>query len=263
MTSSRLRVARVSPGLTWRAFEDDVAVGSITAFLRPDNRWIAWFGMGAHDSDAELVDAVVADVRAELHANAEEDDCEGQARLAALGFEPRRREGTYLIPTDPRLTGLEGLIPGDDVVIISAGDADEEYLRLLDAALRQDVPGADGWEWDPGDFREETYEAADFDPATYLIAVDKDSGQYIGLARVWMNPGRPRLGLIGVLGPYRRRGIARVLLGKAFGVLHERGLAQVAAEIDDTAVASLALLTGIGARRNGGTIEYVLPVSLP
>lgn len=239
-----------------------MAVGSITASLRPDNRWITWFGTDSHDSDAELVAAVAADVRAELYANAEQDDSEGQARLAALGFEPRRREGIYLIPTDPLLTGLDGLIPGEEVVIISAGDADEDYLRLLDVALRQDVPGADGWDWDPGDFRQETFDAADFDPATYLIAVDKDSGRYIGLARVWMSPGRPRLGLIAVMPPYRRRGIARVLLGKVFGVLHERGLAQVTCEIDDTNVASLALLTGIGAKRNSGTIEYVRPASL-
>ena len=34
-------------------------------------------------------------------------------------------------------------------------------------------------------------------------------------------------GLIGVGRPYRRRGLARSLLAKAFGVLHDRGKAEI------------------------------------
>ena len=144
----------------------------------------------------------------------------------------------------------------DDVVVISAADAFEDDLRSLDEALRQDVPGAAGWTWDPGDFHEETFDSQ-FDPATYLIAVDAASGGYVGLARVWIGPGIPRLGLIAMLAAYRRRGLATMLLGRVFRVLHERGSAQVTAEVDDTNVASLSLLTRLGARRAGGTVELV------
>ena len=43
------------------------------------------------------------------------------------------------------------------------------------------------------------------DPATYLVAVDDVNQAYAGLARVWNNPGHPRLDLIGVMPGYRRR----------------------------------------------------------
>jgi hypothetical protein len=53
---------------------------------------------------------------------------------------------------------LERFPEPEGVVIISAVDAFENQLRLLDDALRQDVPGAAGWKWDPGDFHEETFD---------------------------------------------------------------------------------------------------------
>ena len=56
---------------------------------------------------------------------------------------------------------------------------------------------------------------------------------------------------------YRRRGVARALLARAFWVLHERGQAEVSAEIDDTDTASQTLLGGMGARRRSGTVEFV------
>ena len=70
-----------------------------------------------------------------------------------------------------------------------------------------------------------------------------------------MNPGRPRLGFIGVLPGYRRRGIARALLARVFAELQERGVHDVSTEIDETNTASRALLEGLGARRTGTTVE--------
>ena len=131
-------------------------------------------------------------------------------------------------------------------------------MRHLDDALRQDVPGAEGWKWDPVDFNEETF-GFDFDPATYLVAVDVPSGEYIGLVRVWKNPGRPRLGLIAVLPACRRRGLASLLLARAFRVLHERGTKEVTAEVDDTNAPSGSLMSKIGARRIGGSVELMRP----
>ena len=256
VSSSPLRVVRATPGLTWRALDGADVVGSITAFLRPDNRWFVLLDSGREDADRQLVSAVAANTASDLYATAEEADVAEQERLAGLGFEVNRREGIFVMPTDPDLTGLTKVRPPDDIVAISAADADEEDLRLLDDALKQDVPGNDGWKWYPADFHAETF-SDDFDPATYLVAADTASGSYIGLARVWVGPGRPRLGLIAVTRPHRGRGIARALLGRTFGVLHERGQAEVTAEIDDVNTASLALLTGVGARRVGGTVEYV------
>lgn len=260
VVDSSLRVVRASPGLTWRALDVGGAVGAVTAFLRPDNRWFIWFDSCRADAYGPLVAAVADNVASDLYANADEVDAEAIARFIDLGFTENRREGIFLIPTDPNRTGLADVgVPGD-TVIISAADADEDDLRLLDDVLRADVPGSDGWVWDPGDFHEETF-GSQFDPATYLVAADTASGTYVGLARIWVGPGMCRLGLIAVLPPYRRRGVAKALLARAFTVLHERGQAEVSAETDDTNTATLALLGGMGARRMDGTVEFVKPAS--
>jgi len=257
MPPSTVRVVRAPPGLVWRAFDADQAVGAIRARLRPDGRWFVAFDTCREDSYEPLVAALASNVGQDLYTTARDTYEEGLDRLARLGFAASRRESSYLIPTDPAATGLDAFAEPAGLVIISAAHADEDQLRLLDDALRQDVPGTAGWKWDPGDFREETFDSDHFDPATYLVAVDEDSCDYIGLVRVWNNPGRPRLGLVGVLGPYRRRGLAGALLARAFRVLHERGQAVVTAEADDANLASSALLRRLGATRQAGFVELV------
>jgi ribosomal protein S18 acetylase RimI-like enzyme len=140
--------------------------------------------------------------------------------------------------------------------VLSAAAADITRLRLLDDALRQDVPGSAGWRWRTEEFRAETF-GPFFDPATYLVAVDRASGEYAGLVRIWRSRAGPRLGLIAMLAQYRRHGAARALLGQAFAVLAARGAASVIGEVDDTNVASVSLLTGLGARRYGGNVELI------
>jgi GNAT superfamily N-acetyltransferase len=75
--------------------------------------------------------------------------------------------------------------------------------------------------------------------------------------RIWRNRAGPRLGLIATLAQYRRRGVARALLGQAFAVLTARGETSVVGEVDDTNVAAVTLLTGLGARRYGGNAELI------
>jgi ribosomal protein S18 acetylase RimI-like enzyme len=86
------------------------------------------------------------------------------------------------------------------------------------------------------------------------VAVDSE-GAYAGLVRVWRRPQRSRLGLIGVLAPYRRRGLALALLGQAFAVLAAQGEVEVVCEVDETNHASNALMRTLGARRTGGGLE--------
>ena len=257
MPPDSVHVVRASPGLVWRAYDADQAVGSIRAFLRQDNRWFVGFEPGRDDSYAPLLAAVAANTGADLYATARDNEQAHLSRLARLGFAEHRRQSSYLISTDPAVTGLDGVTEPDDVVLIAAADAYEDDLRVLDDTLRQDVPGTDGWRWDPGDFQEETFDAAHFNPDTYLVAVDADSGRYIGLVRIWTGPGRPRLGLIGVTRPHRRHGVARALLARAFRALHAQGRGEVTAEADDANTPSTALLLTLGARRLGGTVEFV------
>lgn len=203
------------------------------AFVRPDGRCFVSF-----------------DPSRDVYATVDEADAAGLAFYEELGFVVNRRESQYRIPTNV----LDVDAPAG-FVLARADEVDRDRLRLLDDALRQDVPGTDGWKWDEEGFREEF--DSSFDPETYLVAVDEASGDYVALARVWNKPAGPRLGMVGVLPSYRRRRLANALLARVFAVLRQRGEAEVTTEVDDTNVASISLITGLGGQRAGGSIELV------
>ena len=251
-----MAVSRVRPALTWRALDGDLVAGEVSARLRPDNRWFLYFDTWRAGACPPLADAVARDLGRDLYVTLEDAEYDALAACAQAGFAVHRRESYYRIPADPVVTGLAGAVLPAGLDVLSAADADITRLRLLDDALRQDVPGSAGWRWDAGQFRAETFSSF-FDPATYLVAVDRASAEYAGLVRIWRNRAGPRLGLIATLAGYRRRGVARALLGQAFTVLAARGDTSVVGEVDDTNVASLSLLTGLGARRYGGNVELI------
>ncbi|MBA3527884.1 MAG: GNAT family N-acetyltransferase [Propionibacteriaceae bacterium] len=124
---------------------------------------------------------------------------------------------------------------------------DETSLRELDDRLRDEVPGTAGWVNDPAEFADYTFDELQFDPATYLVAVDDERHQFAGLVRIWANGNRSRLGLVGVARPYRRRGLARAMLASALRPVHARGVHEVMAEVDASNTASLAC-SGVSAR---------------
>ena len=209
------------------------------SFVRPDGRRFV------RDPDEQSL----AGIAEAIYLTVDEADVDA---YLALGFSVHRREGTYVVPT-----GATRVVPPSGIALVDADGVDEERLRLLDDELRQDVPGSDGWRWAEAGFREETYESPQFDPTTYLVAVDEASGELVGIVRVWMRQPIPRLGFIGVRRDLRQRGIARALLGEVFSHLRDRGIAEVTTEIDETNVASRALLEGLGARRKGTSVELV------
>jgi ribosomal protein S18 acetylase RimI-like enzyme len=252
-----LQVRRLSPDLAWRAFAGAEGVGVVKALLRPDERCFVVFDSCRTEAYEPLLAAVGQELGRDLYVTVDEADDEERALYERLGFAVNRREREYLIPTDPAVTGLGGVETPRGFVLVDADQVAEARLRVLDDSLRQDVPGTDGWRWDEAGFREETFESPSFDPTTYLIAIEKTSGDYTGLVRVWNNFMGPRLGLIAVVPRYRRRGLAKALLARAFGILHERGQSQVSAEVDDTNVASTSLLEALGARRTGGLVELI------
>ena len=206
-----------------------------TVFVRPDGRRFLRGDPNDVPDDDVYVTVAESDV----------------SRYEGVGFVVSRREDEYLVPT-----GHYAVAPPPGFAFRRADEVDEERLRRLDDALRQDVPGTDGWRWDAAGFRAETFESPAFDPATYLVAVDARD-DYVGLARVWVNRPTPRLGMIGVLAPYRRRGLAKALLEAVFSELHRRGAVEVSTEVDETNVASQALLAGFGARRIAGHVELI------
>ncbi|WP_052762575.1 GNAT family N-acetyltransferase [Jiangella alkaliphila] len=205
------------------------------------------------DAGGPQLDAVLAEHDGDLYTEAGEDDGDRLALLTGRGFTVARREHVYAVPTAPP----DGSSWPDGFGVVSAADADLVRLAALDQDLRRSVPGVDAWRTDPEAFRRETFDDPQFDPSTYLIAVDGGSGGYAGLVRVWIRPSVPRLGLIGVRAAYRRRGLARALVARVLGIMHERGAAEVVCEVDETNDGSNALFAGFGARRIGGNIELV------
>jgi len=244
--------------LAWRAVADGEPIGRARLVIRPDRRCFAFFEDCRADAYEPLLAAITAEVSDDLHVTINEANESGLERLQQLGFVESRRESTFRVPTAPELTGFADAGLPEGVTLVPADRVDVDRLRLLDDALRADVPGTDGWTWDAAGFRDETFDPSYFDPATYLVAVDAASGGYVGLVRIW-NPARgPRFGLVAVLPPYRHRGLARALLARVFAVLHARGHDTVTAQVDDSNAACRAL----GGRelatwRIGGTIELV------
>lgn len=251
------RVARLTRTAEWNLVRSGQVVAGAHATCRPDGRWFVSIDAWDQAADAPLLAAMVADLRHDLHTNIDAADEAELRRWHGLGFEPARREILLAVPVDPAVTGLRQSGPVPGIVLLSADAVDENALRELDDTLRADVPGCTGWVNDPMEFREYTFDERQFDPATYLVAVDDTSKRFAGLVRVWTNPRRSRLGLVGVTAPYRRRGLARALLARAFAPLHERGVRTVAAEVDVANSSSLALLNGIGAEPVGESIELI------
>jgi GNAT superfamily N-acetyltransferase len=256
MVAAALAVTRMGSALMWRAVDGDLVAGEVSARRRPDDSWFVYFDSWRADAYPPLADAVARDLGRDLYVTLEDAEYDALDACAEAGFTVHRRDSYYRIPLDRARAGLEGAGLPAGLGVLSAADADISRLRQLDDALRQDVPGLRGWRWGDDEFRAETF-GRFFDPGTYLVAVDRTSGEYGGLVRIWRTRAGPRLGLIATLAPYRRRGVARALLGQAFGVLAARGETSVIGEVDDTNVAAVSWLSGLGARRYGGDVELI------
>lgn len=229
----------------------------ISHVLRPDGRLLVrpvgeW-------TAASAVCAVELAARRGLPALAHVPDHRELARaaLSAAGFVEARRQAVVAISVERALEALADARLPARVQMRSAADLDPERLRLLDDELRQDVPGTSGWRSTPEEFHDQTFADPDFDARTYLVALDEVSGEYLGLARIWMNDRGPRLGMIGVRRERRRQGIARALLGRALGAVRATGATDVTTEYDLGNEASATFVARLDARRIGTQIELL------
>jgi GNAT superfamily N-acetyltransferase len=82
--------------------------------------------------------------------------------------------------------------------------------------------------------------------------------EQLGLLRLVPLPRRPVIGLLTVRPDVRRRGIARALLARVLGDLHQTGTADVSTIVDETNVAGVTLAESVGGRRTGSQLELVL-----
>ena len=228
----------------------------IDSQLRPDGRCVVRAkGTWTHEqaeAAAEYARSHAVSVIATVAASADEE----HEALRSAGFAIARRELMIEFPVEGALAALEDASTASGIDIRSATDVDVERLSELDQELRADVPGTSGWRNDPNEFHTQTFDVPEFEPTTYLVAVDRGSGEYVGLVRIWMNADVPRLGLAGVRRSERRRGIASTLLVRALKGVQATGASTVVAEYDVTNAASAALARRLGARTIGEWIEF-------
>ncbi|MFF7280912.1 GNAT family N-acetyltransferase [Streptomyces griseorubiginosus] len=238
----------------WHALDDDLVVGRGHAQHRSDGRLFvsidAW-----HDAPFDrLAEAMLAQLPTPVHTVVDEEDAELTARWRRAGFTVRRREWEYAVPTDPRTTGLDDVLPPPGVTIVPAGQADERLLRAVDRAIRDEVEASVGWQSMPAEVIPFPEGDTVVDPSKYAVAATRD--RYLGLIRV-VTVIRPRIGLLAVRSGERRRGIGRALLAHALGTLHHAGFAEAWAEVQETNRAASALFEGIGARPMNSNLELV------
>lgn len=242
--------------MRWHAVEDDRVAGRAEAWYRPDGRLFlsvdAW-----HDAVFDqLADAALADLPRPLYTMVGEADTGLASHWTRAGFTTRRRELEYLVPTDPRVTGLGPAEPPPDVMIVPAGDADEDLLGQLARQIHDEVEAAIGWREMPAEMLPRPAGSVVADPSKYAVA--SRSGRYVGLLRMSSLTRLPRIGLIAVLSGQQRRGIARALLAQVLGSLHGSGIPAVSAEVGESNEAGTALFDGIGGRRVGTNLELEL-----
>lgn len=229
----------------------------ISDLLRPDGRLLVrpaveWTAQAAAAA-AELATRRRVPALAHIDARATVQ----HSALTAAGFFESRREAVLAISVEAALEALaEAPLPAD-VRLRSAAEVDENRLRLLDDELRQDVPGTSGWRSTPEEFRDDTFADPDFDPRTYLVAIDGTSGEYVGLVRIWMSPRGSRLGMVGVRREQRRRGIASALIAEALRAVRSTGVAEVTTTYDLMNDASKAIAERLGGHLLRTNVELV------
>lgn len=229
----------------------------LRTYRRPDGRVVVWPNGQWTPDQAQWAAAHARSHGTTVITHVPADRTDESRILIDNGFTVARREATVEVNLDEALARIEAARLPDGVAAISAADADVERLRLLDDALRDDIPGTAGW-------RSTSEELADsltdpeFDPRTYLVAVDERDGEYVGLVRVWMNRTRPRIGMFGVLPAYRRRGITLALLARCLRVARDEGNRAVTSDFDETNDASRCVFDRLGWRQIGSTTELMI-----
>ncbi|MEU6104079.1 GNAT family N-acetyltransferase [Streptomyces flaveolus] len=246
-------VTRVADG-QWHALDDDLVVGRGHAGHRPDGRLFVSVDAWHETVFDRLAEAMSAQLPAPLYTVVDEADAELTAGWQRAGFTFGRREWEYVVPTDPRVTGLEAVLPPSGVTIVPAGQADERLLRALDRAIRDEVEATAGWQSMPAEVIPRPEGDTVVDPSKYAVAATSD--RYLGLIRVVI-PIRPRIGLLAVRAGERRRGIARALTAHALGTLHRSGFGSAWTEVHESNEAAAALFEGIGAQPVSSNLEMV------
>ncbi|MGI5247154.1 GNAT family N-acetyltransferase [Dactylosporangium sp. CA-139066] len=243
-------ITRVATG-QWHALDDDLVVGRGDASPRPDGRLFLSIDTWQAAVFDRLAEAMLAALPRPLYTVVDEADLDLTSTWERAGFTTRRREWEYVMPTDPRVTGLDRAAAPPGVTTLPVGAGETAPLRRLDRAIRAEVEATVGWQEMPAEIL-----SIPVDPGRYAVAAEP--GAYVGLARVVPLPRQTRIGLIAVRADRRRRGIARALLAEVLGAAHERGIATASADVHEANAAAIALFEGAGAHRASSNLELVI-----
>ena len=189
----------------WIARERSRIIAAAETIERPDARLFMSY-KGDHRAAADL-SRVVAEHHQRPVFTSTAPGSVLTKLLVAAGFQIELTTEHFVVRFDAALEAVRrGRLPVR-YRLVDVSEADPDRLFELDNAVRNLVPGTDGWAGNRGWFDEELA-----DPAAYRIAIDRTTGDYAGLARVWRNPDGPRFGLIGVLPTHSRPSPAPALL---------------------------------------------------
>ncbi|MFD0632758.1 GNAT family N-acetyltransferase [Catenulispora yoronensis] len=185
---------------------------------------------------------MLAELPRPLFTVVDEGDDDLTAAWLVAGFSIGRRERGYVLPTDPRVSGLASVGPPSGVRIVPAGAADTDALRALDSVIRAEIAATVGWQTMPVEVLHRPHGILAEDLPKFVVAAQ--GTEYVGLVRLVTATRQPRIGLLAVRADHRRRGIARALLAHVLGDLHVRGTAAAWAEINEANTAAAALVEG-------------------
>jgi GNAT superfamily N-acetyltransferase len=241
----------------WMAVDEGEVAAAVSTWWRPDDRTFMYFVGPDRDAYPLLTEAVVNALGRPVHTFADAGDGGLVEALRSAGFEVEVVEEGFRVRFDRALAWLRRAWLPIGFSIHPADALDEDRLFLLDNTLRQDTAGTDGWQGDREWFHDELAESPPFDPSAYLVAVDDRTGEYVGLVRIWRNPGGPRFGLIGTLPQYRTTTIAGALLRQALLAASEWGHETFTAETSPANPTTYRRISRFGADSLGQFYQMV------
>ena len=179
-----------------------------------------------------------------LHTAVTDTNTAGTALVRSHGFAHVRTfrhlridlDGSPRDPVDPP--------PGIEI----GGIEPERELRWVHAIFVEAFSGEWGYRVVPFDeWVGNEVEVPSFDPGLWLLATDGDEAVGALTGVVWGDRGW--VGELGVLAPWRGRGIASALLRRAFAAFASRGLPRVMLNVDsENSTGAVRLYEGVGMR---------------
>ncbi len=175
-----------------------------------------------------------SDARVILTHGAFRRNVPAQKLLGKAGFKPVRHFWRMLIDLDapppdpvwPDGITVRTFVPGQDdrALVTAVREAFRDHWGYVEQPFEEELK-----EW-----RHWMEESEDFDPTLWFLALDGD--EIAGFSICWPKvPEDPRMGSVdelGVLRPWRRRGLALALLRHSFGEFDRRGKGKVILSVD-------------------------------